>query len=284
MATFYNNATLSYNGAVTTSNTTVGEIVEALAATKTALVESYHTGDSVTYIISLTNSNTSAITDLTVTDTLGEYTFGTMTLVPLTYADTSLRYYSNGVLQTTPTITSTSPLTITGITVPASGNVQLIYEATANRYAAPTAGSTITNSATVSGDTLLSNLSATETITVQSAPQLTIAKSLSPTTITESGTVTYTFLLQNTGNTAVVATDTVSFSDTFSPALSGLTASFNGTAWTSGTNYTYDSSTGVFTTTSGQITIPAATYTQDAATGAWTATPGISTLIITGTI
>ena len=62
--------------------------------------------------------------------------------------------------------------------------------------------------------------------------------------------------------------------DTFNPLLSNLAVSFNGTAWAETTNYTYDETTGVFTTIAGQITVPAATYTQNPATGVWTAESG----------
>ena len=51
-----------------------------------------------------------------------------------------------------------------------------------------------------------------------------------------------------------------------------------------GTNYTYDTTTGLFTGTAGGITVPAATYTQDPVTGAWGINPGVSTLMISGTV
>ena len=53
MATFYNQATLSYNGNTTTSNITTGELLEVLSATKTALSNSYTQGSSLTYILAL---------------------------------------------------------------------------------------------------------------------------------------------------------------------------------------------------------------------------------------
>jgi hypothetical protein len=37
MATFYNRATLSYNGRLTNSNQTEGELLETLGVTKTAI-------------------------------------------------------------------------------------------------------------------------------------------------------------------------------------------------------------------------------------------------------
>ena len=56
MATFTNQATLSYNGGSTNSNIITGEIIEVLTASKTAVVNTYRTPDKITYVISLINS------------------------------------------------------------------------------------------------------------------------------------------------------------------------------------------------------------------------------------
>ena len=100
----------------------------------------------------------------------------------------------------------------------------------------------------------------------------------------DSDWVTYTFVIQNSGNQAVLATDNAVITDTFDPILTDLTVTFNGTPWTEGTQYTYDPVTGQFATLPGALTVPAATYTQDPVTGAYSATPGIATLVVTGTI
>ena len=96
--------------------------------------------------------------------------------------------------------------------------------------------------------------------------------------------MTYTFIIQNSGAAEAVSGDDIIFSDIFDPVLTGLTARFNGTDWTEGTNYNYDDKTGVFTSIAGEITVPAAEYSQDPATGVWSVQPGVSTLVITGTI
>ena len=127
-------------------------------------------------------------------------------------------------------------------------------------------------------------LSATETITAAEEANLTISKSLFPTVVTENGQITYTFVIQNTGNTPIVATDNAIITDTFDPILSDLIVTFNGATWTAPANYTYNPATGQFTTNPGQITVPAATYTQDPDTGAVIIQPGVSTLTVTGTI
>ena len=119
MATFTNQARLTYTGGSAASNITVGELVEVLTATKTAVVPNYERGGTVTYLITLTNTGTTALTNLTVTDDLGGYTFGANTVYPLAYTAGSVRYYQNGALQAAPAVTAGPPLTISGITVPA---------------------------------------------------------------------------------------------------------------------------------------------------------------------
>ncbi|MEI3048770.1 MAG: hypothetical protein V8T65_12065 [Roseburia inulinivorans] len=49
--------------------------------------------------------------------------------------------------------------------------------------------------------------------------------------------------------------------DTFDPILSNIAVSYNGTALAAGTDYTYNEATGLFATTAGRITVPAAAYT-----------------------
>ena len=284
MATITNQAALSYNGVTTLSNIAVGELVEVLTATKTAADTTYTAGGVKTFVISLVNSSAAALTGLTVTDTLGSYTFSGNTLYPLTYVAGSLLYYVNGALQATPTVTATAPLTVTGVTVPAGGSAMLIYTARVNEYAPLGVEDSITNTAAITGGGLTSSVTATETINASTAPQLAISKSISPTMVAENGTLTYTLTLQNRGNTAADAGDELVITDTFDPILKNLTVRFNGALWTRGVHYTYDETTGTFATVVGALTVPAATFTQDAATGVFTVDPGTSELTITGSL
>lgn len=284
MAIFTNQATLTYDGGTTSSNIVSGEILEVLSATKTSLSETYESGETVTYIISIINSGSTAYTGLTVTDNLGAYSFGTpsTTLYPLTYVAGSLTYLVNGSVQTTPTVTAGPPLTVTGINVPAGGNVTLIYNALVNSYAPPALNSQITNQATISGGGI-TPIQVSEIISASNETSLTISKAICPETVVENGQLTYTFVIQNTGE-AAVATDNIIVSDTFNPILDPIAVTFNGTAWTAGTNYTYDNTTGQFQTIAGQITVPGATYTQDPITGVWQTTPGVAVLKVVGTV
>ncbi|MBE7056443.1 MAG: hypothetical protein E7388_03265 [Ruminococcaceae bacterium] len=283
MALFTNQAQLSYNNSVVASNIAVGEILEVLSVTKTALSTSYSRDDTVTYVISLVNSGTLPVTGLTVTDDLGTYTSGGLTLTPLTYVNGSVRYFVDGVLQPAPAVTSGNSLSFANITVPAGGNTIIIYEAEINSFAPLVAGSTIVNAVTAEGGGI-TPITATETVTAAVSPFLTITKAISPVPVTENGTLTYTFTIANYGNTPVLVTDDAIVTDTFNPILTNVTASFNGTTWVEGTNYTYDETTGLFATLPGQITVPAASYTQDPVTGNWITTPGTATLVVTGTV
>lgn len=284
MAQFTNQATLTFNGNTRTSNIVTGELQTVLSATKTAVVDTYVYDDKVTYVLTLVNSSSTAFTGLTITDNLGEYTFGLLTLVPLTYIANSIQYYTNGTLQADPAVAAGPPLVISGITVPANGNATIIYEVETNQYAPLDITDSIINEVVVSGEGLSVDVEATETITPEEAPDLTITKTMDPAIVTENDQITYTFIIQNFGNTAAVVGDNVSITDTFNPIINPITVTFNGAAWADPANYSYSSTTGLFTTVAGQIVVDAATFVQDPVSGAWLVNPGVSYLVVTGTL
>ncbi|MBO4734416.1 MAG: DUF11 domain-containing protein [Clostridia bacterium] len=282
MATFTNQATLSYNGIRVSSNIATGEMLEVLEISKTASNATYVPGDELTYSVSLINTGNTALSGITLTDDLGGYTFGTAgTVYPLSLADTAVIYYVNGVLQPAPAVTAGPPMTVTGISIPAGGNAVIIYRANITEFAPLEATGTVTN--TVSAGTAPdTTATASETVTAAGVANLDITKSMSPTVVSENDTITYTFDITNTGNT--VADTTVILSDTFDPVLTDITVTMNGTPLTAVTQYTYDTATGEFGTVAGVITVPAAIFTQDPATGVITITPGKTTITVTGTI
>lgn len=283
MAQFTNQATISYAGGEAASNIVTGEITQALAMTKTAAQECYRQGDVLTYVISLRNTGATTLSGLTVTDNLGEYEFGGGTLVPLSYAGLVL-YYVNGVLQTAPTVTAGPPLAITGIEVPAGGSAVIVYRVRAGETAPLGEEATITNTATVTGTGILTPVTAESAVGACTEAVLSIAKTLTPTSVAENGRVTYTFTITNSGAAAADEAAGIVFSDAFDPKLSDIAVTLNDAAWAEAGNYTYDEATGVFTTTAGRITVPAATFTQNAVTGVWSITPGEAVLEISGTI
>ena len=73
MARFTNQAQIRYGDAVSNSNIAVGEILEVLSVTKTAVRNTYGQNDSVTYIVSIVNAGTVPFTGITVTDNLGAF-------------------------------------------------------------------------------------------------------------------------------------------------------------------------------------------------------------------
>lgn len=283
MATFTNQATLIYNGQSTSSNVTTGELLTGLSITKTAITDTYGTDGRVVYIVTVTNAGC-AVSGATLTDDLGGYAVGTNTVYPLTYTPGSLMYYQNGVLATGAVAAGGPPLVITGIDVPAGGNVQLIYVATTNEYAPSALGSTIINTVELMSDGMCEPLTDTATVTAAADVALTIAKAICPAVVSEDGTLTYTFIIQNAGNTEVPATDDLIVTDTFNPILNPITVTLNGTALTEGADYAYNETTGAFATLPGVITVPAATYTQNPFTGVYSAIPGVSVLTVTGTV
>lgn len=277
MVQFTNFATLSYSGGRTESNTVTGELIEVLTASKNALSETYGAHDDVSYVVSLVNSGTIPLDGLVVTDDLGAYTLDTQTLYPLEYVGGSVRYYQNGVLQTVPTVTAAGELVISGISVPAEGNTIIIYKTRLTDYAPLGIEASITNTATISGN--VTPITASATINMNARAELGISKSVCPTSVTENGRLTYTFVIQNSGSVEATAADSIVLSDLLNPVLTDISAMLNGNALTSPTDYTYDETTGQFASVAGSITVPAATYTQGA-DGRWTVTPGLSLIHI----
>lgn len=285
MATFFNQASLSFGGNIINSNTTEAELLSGLSITKTAITQTYTAGGNIVYAITVNNMSGTAYNALTVTDNLGAYTIpGGATVTPLSYVDGSIIYYLNGVQQPAPTVTAATNLEISGINLPANSTATFIYEASANEFAPTGTGGLITNTASVDGGAGVGELTASATVNAVEEPMLTIAKAVCPQVITDNGELTYTIIVQNLGNTPIVATDNVIINDTLNPVLNNIAVTLNGAALAENTGYTYNEATGEFATTNGTITVPAATFTQNPTTGVVTTTPGVAVLTITGTV
>ncbi len=284
MATFTNQATLTYRGNTVNSNIVAGEIIETLSVDKTALTTTYDPSGNIVYVVNFTNSGTTALNNMTFTDDLGAYTFGAGTVTPLSYVDGTVNYYVNGVQQATPVVGGTDPLTLTGVSLPAGAVGTLVYQTNVNEFAPLVTGGVINNTASFSGGGLTEAVSDDATVTVSNVPRLDITKAVTPATVGPNGQLTYTFTILNYGNTATIAGDNVVITDEFDPILDPITVTYNGTTWTAGTEYTYNSATGEFQTVAGNITVPAATYTQDPTTGAYSITPGAAVVTVTGTV
>ena len=282
MPTFQNNATLTFNGRSVLSNTVTGEINNVLTGTKTAPVSVYRPGDRITYVVNLVNAGNTALTALTVTDDLGAYAFGGGTLIPLTYIDDSVALFVNGTPQAAPAAeVQDGELVVSGITVPSDGNAAIVYVTEVNEYAPLGEGATVVNTASVTGDGVVAPLSLTATITADGTADLSVLKSLSPSSVVGGGQITYTFEISNSGPSPVSATDEVTLTDVLNPVLSDLTVAYNGEILSAGADYTYEN--GTLTVLAGSITLPAATCAQSE-TGEWVVTPGVGTLTVTGSV
>ena len=282
MPTFSNQATLSYNSATVASNIVTGEVVSSLSLTKTALSATYAPGDVAGYAVSIVNTGSNAFSGLTLTDDLGGYAFRDDTLYPLTYVDGSVQLFINGAVQEAPEVSSTEPLVIEGIDIPAGGSVIILYSARVNEYAPPCSGF-IRNTASIADSCPCAEATDFAETEPVCEPRLSIVKQICPSIINScSEPVRFTFIIRNTGCCPAMANDDVSITDVFDPPITITSVEFNGTEWEGSGYYTYDGDTGEFTTVPGQITVPAASYARDTMTGAWNITPGESILVITG--
>ena len=201
MATFSNQAVLTYNGNTATSNIVTGEITDILSVTKTALSTCYYRDDcGIAFVVTLNNSGSAAITNVTVSDNLGAYTFGEQTLTPLDYELESVRFFVNGIASSAPAVNQDNGVVFSGITLPADSTAMLIYKANANEYAQLTTGSAIENTVTVTGDGIVTPVSASSTVDVCDSVRLEITKSLSPTVVNDNSRITYTLNVFNYSN------------------------------------------------------------------------------------
>jgi len=280
MAALVNQARLIYNNnRIALSNIATGDIVAPIVMTKTAMNNDYVRDDDVTYVVTIINLSSSALTNVTFNDNLGAYQYGDppTTLYPLTFVGPVL-YYINGIPQTNILPTETTPtLMLTIPNIPANANVTLVYEVNVNEYAPLDVDSTIIDQASI---TEIAGITATSTISVENIPQLAITKSISPIPVIDNQTAMFTFIIDNYGNTA--STDAI-LTDTLSPILNNVAVTLNGSLLEEDADYTYEPTTGELATIAGRLTIPAATFSQDES-GIVTTTPGSAILIVTGIV
>ena len=287
MATIENFATVSYtSGGVT--ETKVSNLAEiglesAISFTKTTLGETYGEDEVVTYILSMTNTSTSAITNVSITDDLGTFVFGTLELTPLTYAPPALLLIDGQDVsaQLTVDTATAGSLVFSFPTLPAGATANIVYRAAVNEYAPLDVEAGITNTATLTSDSDCADGTASATITAVSAANVSVFKQMSPNPVICGDTVTYTIRIYNYGN---IAAENVVLTDTFNPAPTNITVSRDGVLLT-GTDYSYVNGTlTVPAGTTTAVSVPGATFVRDATTGIVTVTPGMVEYTITGTI
>lgn len=287
MATIENFATVSYtSGGVT--ETKVSNLAEiglesAISFTKTTLGDNYTEDEAVTYILSMTNTSATPISNVSISDDLGTFAEGTLELTPLTYAPPALLLINGQDVSTQLTVNTATPgeLIFTFPTLPAGATANIVYRASVNEYAPLDLGSSITNTATLTSDSDCADGSATATVNALSTANVSVFKQMSPNPVVCGDTVTYTIRIYNYGN---IPAEDVVLSDTFSPAPENIAVTRGGTLLPA-TDYTYTNGTlTVPSTEQSPVTVPAATFIRDVNTGIVTVTPGMVEYIITGTI
>lgn len=275
----------SYGETTATASSNIASTIMQgpLTASKSVLESAYRAESELTYIITLSNSGAAALTAMKITDDLGTYAVTPTLSVPALFYTGPAQLYINGVFSAS--LTPEPALNSIVFTIPqlaAGANAMLIYKVQVSGDAPLAVGSEITNTAVIRATNLSEPLTVSETIDVSEYADVNIMKAMSPNPVTDGGTLTYTFTIQNYGNTA--ATNVV-LSDAFSPIPNPITVTVDGTVLSAAD---YDYTNGVLTlpgpASAYSLSIPAATFTQDAATGAVTINPGVVTIVVTGTI
>ncbi|MBR2346085.1 MAG: DUF11 domain-containing protein [Clostridia bacterium] len=287
MATIENFATVSYTsgGVLETKVSNLAEIglESAVNFSKATLGDTYSEDSVITYILSITNTSASAIANVSITDDLGSFVFGTMELTPLAYTAPALLLIDGQDVSAQLTVddTTAGSLVFGFPTLPAGATANIVYRATVNEYAPLDLNSAIVNTATLTSDSDCADGSASATVTAASAANVSVFKQMAPNPVVCGDVVTYTIRIYNYGN---IPAEDVVLTDTFNPAPDTITVSKDGVLL-GGSEYSYVG--GTLTTPVGTgtpVSVPAATFTRDAATGIVSVTPGMVEYVITGQI
>lgn len=266
------------------SNIATTTLEGPLSARKRVLEDGFRAGEELTYTISISNTGATALTNVTVADDLGAYmpVGGTVQVVPLTYVGPA-ELYTNGVFTSVLTpVVSAEGVSFTVPSIPAGGNVLILYLVQVNDSAPIEAGSTIENTATVSAAGISEPVTTSAVLAAEDYADVRILKAMSPDPVTEGSTLTYTFTIYNYGNTAA---ENVVLTDAFDPAPTNITVTVDGNAVPT-TDYSYID--GVLTlpaeSTAYELIVPAATFTRDPETGVLAVDPGVTTVVVEGMI
>ncbi len=288
MATIENFATVRYtSGGVT--ETKVSNLAEiglesAVTLTKNTLGDTYTEDSVLTYIITVSNTSSAPINDITVADDLGSFEFGTRELTPLNYTPPALLLIDGQDVSAQLTVDDTPEASVSFSfpTLAAGATANIIYNVTVNEFAPLELGSSITNTATLESSSDCAEGTASATVNVRESANVSVFKQMSPNPVVCGDTVTYTIRIYNYGN---VAAEDVELTDNFDPAPTNITVSRDGVLLAA-TDYTYQNGTLTVPAAGSteSVTVPPATFNRDITTGVVTVTPGIIEYVITGTI
>ncbi len=285
MPTIENFATVRYTSggvaATTVSNIAQIDLTSSVTFDKRTVGSTYSEGDTVTYIMTVSNTSSAPLNTVSITDNLGTFTDQTGDLTPLTYVGPAILLVDgqDASANLTTDSSSSSQLIFTIPALAAGATANIIYTARVNEFAPLELDSAIVNEATLTTDSDCADGSASATVTVAPAADVSIFKQMSPNPVVCGDTVTYTIRLYNYGN---IDAENVQLIDVFDPILTNITVSRNGVLL-EGTAYLYENGTLTVPATATD-TIPAATFTRDATTGEVVVTPGTVEYVITGVI
>jgi len=287
MPTIENFATVRYtsNGTPLTRVSNVAEIGLASSVTfsKVSLGDEYVADGTVTYILTISNTASTPLTTVTVTDDLGTFTEGALMLTPLTYAGPALLLVDGQDVTPQLTVDSTNPASVV-FTIPAlaaGATANIIYETAVNAFAPLDGEGAITNTATLVTDADCADGTASATVTAAGGADVSVLKQMSPNPVVCGDTVTYTIRIYNYGNAPA---EDVQLVDAFDPAPTNITVSRNGVLLPA-TGYTYEGGVLTVPPTGGTLdTVPAATFSRDPDTGEVIVTPGVVEYVVMGAI
>ncbi|MGC9082785.1 MAG: invasin domain 3-containing protein [Anaerolineae bacterium] len=179
--------------------TTTVRSAPAFAVSKTASHNPVHPGDRVTFTIAVTNTGTENATGVVITDALPAHTAFADATPPYTGPTDGVLTWTVGTLNVGAAAVYTLAVTVD---FPLTSGLQLV------NWAFVSSAQGVTGSAAA-------------TVTVQSAPVLSLAKADGPDPVPSLGTLVYTLTFTNTGDavaTGVWLTDTLPAGVTFASA------------------------------------------------------------------
>ena len=219
MAIINNQAQISFNYGTHTgsaiSNIASTNLEGPLTASKNALESVYHRDELLTYIITMSNTGATALSNVVIVDNLGTTSLGGIDITPLDYVGPAMLYINGAFVSTlSPTVAADS-ITFTVPTLPAHSNAMIVYAARVNSQAPLAVGSLIINRSTLTADGLADPVIAAKVLVVDEYADVDIIKTMSPNPVIDGSMLTYAFTMYNYGNTLA---SSVVLSDTFTPA------------------------------------------------------------------
>lgn len=270
-----NRASISYNGSgVVLSNQTNTTMVNqfTINVEKDNIAPSVVPGGSAVYLVRMDNTGTEELYNPTFTDDLGNG--------QLTYIEGTALFFLNGdTITGTATVTSPTELVLAAdATLQENDKLMVLYAASVS----PTQTEDITNTVvgTANGGSK-TGYAVSDTsnaiITVESVANVSIFKAASEETVSYGDTLTYTFMLMNTGSEAA---ENVNFTDALPEQFTVTSVSYTADGATtpiSPADYEIEAPNTLIIPADGstfEISVPAATEEG----------PGITVITVTGTI